>query len=397
MPQELAPPSLHVLHFIAGLQASGAEIALMRLVQQSSDRGLRHTVVSLTGRGDLASKIEAAGGGVIALNLRPGIGLVTGVLEAFRKLAPLKPDIVQGWMVHGNLLAWAVRFFLHPRAGLAWNLRMSLKNAIHESPRTLAITRAAGRFSRSVDLLISNSVSGLEDHEAVGYRPRRAAVIPNGYDPEVFRPDPVDRERLRDAWALPEDAVVYGLIGRYHASKGHDVFMRAAALMERHPDMVFVLVGRDAWADNAELTAALDHLGVRDRFRLLGPRDDVPAILCGLDVVCVPSVYEGFPNSLGEAMATGLPCIATDVSDIRTILDGGGLLIDVGDHEALAEAMLALRNMGPRGRTELGAKARGVILRNYTLGAVADAYLEQYRAMSRRSAQPQDLKKADGE
>lgn len=373
--------SLRIVHVIAGLQASGAEIALYRLVAQSGANGLSHTVVSLTGRGELAPDLEAVGCRVVSLGLRPGLQLPLDLIRAARTLAGLKPDVIQGWMVHGNLVAWATRLLLHRRAKLAWNLRMSLKNAVYESARTLRLTQWAGQASRTVDLLISNSAAGLEDHLAIGYAPRGTAVIPNGYDPEIFRPDPLVRSRMRRDWDMPDHAVVFGLIGRYHAVKGHDVFIQAAALARAHDDMMFVLAGRDASPGNPELNAALERHGLKERFRLLGARSDIPAVLCGLDVVCIPSVYEGFPNSLGEAMAAGLPCIATDVSDVARIMGDSGRLIAVGDGQGLADAMADLAALGPAGRASLGERARERILKNYSLARVAADYGERYRAL----------------
>jgi glycosyltransferase involved in cell wall biosynthesis len=381
MPVAQKPRQLHAVHFIVGLQAGGAEIALSRLIGQSSGPELKHTVVSLTDRGDLATAIENAGGAVISLGLNSRPSLLPGLIGAICKLSGLKPDVVQGWMVHGNLVAWVVRLLMYPRARLAWNLRTSLRNAIHESPRTLRLTRLAAHASRSVDLLISNSVSGLEDHIAIGYAPCDVAVIPNGFDPDVFKPDAEERRRIRRSWAVADDVVVYGLIGRYNAAKGHDVFIRAAALVRDNTDIAFALIGRNASPDNPDLAGALQQHGLTDRFHLLGPRNDIPAVLCGLDVVCVPSVYEGFPNALAEAMASGLPCIATDVSDVSRILGDAGRVIAVGDRQALARAMLDLRELGPQGREALGASGRRIILEKYTLRAVAADYRERYRAL----------------
>src|SRR5690606_17342335 len=110
-------------------------------------------------------------------------------------------------------------------------------------------------------------------------------------------------------------------------------------------------------------------------------RNDVPAVLCGLDVVCMPSAYEGFPNALAEAMTAGLPCIATDVSDVGTILGDAGRIIPVGDHQALAAAMVDLQELGPEGREALGASARRSIIQRYTLKAVAADYQARYRAL----------------
>jgi glycosyltransferase involved in cell wall biosynthesis len=372
---------LHIVHFIAGLQASGAEVALTRLVQQASRADLKHTVISLTDRGVLATTITEAGGDVMTLELAPNLSLLRGAAKACQLLPALRPDVVQGWMIHGNLAAWAARALFFPRARLAWNLRMSLKNAVHESRRTLGMTRLAARFSSSVDLLISNSISGLEDHRALGYASRAEVVIPNGFDLDLFKPDDRARARLRQELGVSDGDVVLGLVGRYHPAKGHSVLIEAADLARHHPGLVFVLIGRGADAHNAELVQELERRNLSERFRLLGERDDVHAVLNALDIVCMPSLYEGFPNALGEAMTAGRLCIASDISDVRAILDGHGRLVPAGDAGALAEAIVDAAALTPAERAASGDAARDSIRQRYTLEAVAATYVASYRDM----------------
>lgn len=256
---------------------------------------------------------------------------------------------------------------------------MSLRDAIHETRRTMMLTRMAGRFSRSVDLLLSNSANGLEDHLAIGYRPRSSAVVANGFDVTLFRPLPDERAALRHTWRLSPDTVAYGLVGRYHPAKGHDLFIRASAhVMRAHEDVVFVLAGRDATVDNPELPGLLERYGVSSRFILLGARDDIPVVMSALDVIAIPSVYEGFPNALGEAMAAGKAVVATDVSDIALIMQDAGRLVMPGDEAGLAEAMLDLHAIGPEGRAAMGAAARAIIEERYAIGDFAERYADQY-------------------
>lgn len=380
-----ASPAVEILHVIVGLKASGAETALLRLVQRSPDH-IVHTVVSLTDRGDLADAFEAAGARVCALGLSRG---AASPITAARRLAGLvpktRPAVVQGWMVHGNIAAWALRLFRFPRARLAWNLRLTAADAVHEKRTTRLATRAAAWLSRSVDLLVSNSHAGLRDHCALGYRARRSAVIPNGFNLTAFQRRPEDRARLRKEWGLPEHAVVFALVGRFHVQKGQAAFVAAAEQVGKvRPEAVFLLAGRDADPQNAVLRLMLEERNLTSRFLLLGARQDVPAVMSAADVLCMPSLYEGFPNVLGEAMASGLPCIATAVSDVGLILGDAGVLIDVGDTPALANAMSEMIDLGPRGRNKLGDRARRRIAQTYSLEAVTPLYWNFYDQLAAR-------------
>jgi glycosyltransferase involved in cell wall biosynthesis len=383
-----------VVHIIAGLGLGGAETALVRLIRQSSPAGLRHTVISLAGRGDLADAIEAAGGTVLTPRSNSWPAFLGALLRAPARLRRLNPDVIQGWMVHGNLAAWFLRTFGYRQAGLAWNLRMTLTNIGHEKRRLMWMTRAIARLSRSVDLLIANSETGLRDHVAIGYRPRLALVIPNGFDTEVFAPDEHDRLRTRAAWRLPDNAVAFGLVGRCHLAKGHEMFIRAAArVQKKHPEAMFVFAGTGT-DTNRSLDALLGTADLRTAFVLLGARNDIPSVMRGLDVVCVPSEYESFPNVLGEAMASARPCVATNVSDVAAIMGDAGRMIEVGDVEGLAVAMIEMVEMGAEGRATLGEAGRRRVLANYTLEHSTHCYMHQYSELARhrgrhlRTAEP---------
>lgn len=373
---------MHVVHVITGLGLGGAETALLRLIQQSSPAGFRHTVISLSGRGDLASSVEAAGGTVLTPRSNSWRSFILALLKAPACLRGLAPDVIQGWMVHGNAAAWALRTFRFRRAGLAWNLRMILSNVAYEKPRILWMTRAIARLSRAVDLLIANSEASLRDHFDIGYRPRLAAVIPNGFDTRLFAPDEQSRRQTRAAWGLPNDAVAFGLVGRYHLTKGHEAFIRAAAKVRKHhPQVMFVFAGRGT-DTNEGLNALLAREGLRSAFILLGMQSDIPSVMRSLDVVCVPSEYESFPNVLGEAMASARPCIATNVADVAAIMGDAGRVIAVADVEGLAAAMIEMVEMGPKGRAALGEAGRRRVLANYTLEHSTARYMHHYSELA---------------
>src|SRR4051794_17306600 len=106
-----SPTPMHVVHVITGLGLGGAETALVRLIRQSTPAGFRHTVISLSGRGDLGSSIEAAGGTVLTARSNTWRDFIGALLKAPRSFRRLEPDVIQGWMVHGNIAAWVLRTF----------------------------------------------------------------------------------------------------------------------------------------------------------------------------------------------------------------------------------------------------------------------------------------------
>jgi glycosyltransferase involved in cell wall biosynthesis len=116
---------------------------------------------------------------------------------------------------------------------------------------------------------------------------------------------------------------------------------------------------------------------------LVGQREDMPSFLAGLNLLCVPSLYgEGFPNVLGEAMACGVPCVATDVGESRTIVADTGRIVPPGDPASLGDAMGELLALDPEDRSDLGRSCRGRIQENYSLEKIAERYTELYLAVA---------------
>ena len=156
-------------------------------------------------------------------------------------------------------------------------------------------------------------------------------VILNGRPAAFFAaPDPTDRLRLREAWRIPDDAVVVCTVGSLERRKGYQYLLQAMRRLQASavwPTLYFVWMG---WgSQEGQLRAAVDRLGVQDRTRFLGERPDVVAILDAADIFALPSEYEGMPLSVMEAMARGKPVVATAVSGIPEELgDTGRLLPD---------------------------------------------------------------------
>ena len=162
--------------------------------------------------------------------------------------------------------------------------------------------------------------------------------------------------------------------------KDHRSFLKAAVQVAYElPRTHFLLAGRDISYSNHDLTALIP-ADLQDRFILTGERTDVDRLMRAMDVFAITSAWgEAFPNVLGEAMASGLPCVTTDVGDSREIIGDAGFVVPPGDYKQLAQALLKMLQMAPEHRVQLGETGRLTIEKNYTLNRIVHRYAQLYR------------------
>ncbi|MBV8337475.1 MAG: glycosyltransferase [Alphaproteobacteria bacterium] len=204
--------------------------------------------------------------------------------------------------------------------------------------------------------------------------------MPNGLDIDTLRPDPEARRCFRAKSCIDDNTTLIGLPARYHPMKDHETFFAAAAILEtKSSNVSFALVGAGVEPSNRALAKAMAASGLGGRVRLLGERDDMAGFYVALDIATLSSAFgEGFSNVLGEAMACGLPCVATDSGDAAELLGPAGVVVPPRDPLALAAAWQRLIEIGPEGRRSLGKQARLRIARNYGLQATVARYESLY-------------------
>jgi glycosyltransferase involved in cell wall biosynthesis len=366
-----------IVHIIAGLQANGAENFLLRLCRKLD--GHTHHVISLTTLGPVAESLAASGIAVEALGMKTLAQMPGKMLALVRRIRELRPDIVQTWMYHADLLGGlAARLAGAPK--VVWSIRHSNLDRHDNKAATLAVARLCALLSRFIpDAIVTNSAAARTSHARIGYRSREFVVIPNGFDLDRFRADPLVRAEMRRALGVADDCVLIGMIGRFELQKGHRYFLDAAGkVLSSGGNVRFVLVGNGVDRDNAQLAAWIALNGLGSSATLLGPRRDIPALLASLDLLVLPSIGEAFPNVVGEAMATAVPCVVTDVGDCAWLVDDTALVVPPRDVDALASAIDRMVAMQPGQRKHLGEMGRRRVAENFEMGSVARRYAQFY-------------------
>jgi glycosyltransferase involved in cell wall biosynthesis len=379
------------VHVVTGLDTGGAETMLLKLVTEWQQRGdAPDAVISLRTEGTMGAPLRAVGSRVQALGLLRAAALPRVAAALARAARDLQPDLVQGWMYHGNLAAQLMAGAARRPTPCVWSIRQTLYDIALEKPGTARVIRAGAWLSPRAARIVYNSRVSAEQHEAAGFAASRRIVIPNGFDTQRFFPDPEGASALRLELALPGTARVVGMVARDHPMKNHAGVIRAVARLE-DPLVYLLFAGRGVDPANEELCRTAGEAGLSGRIRLLGELAParLRAVFSACDLVCSGSLWgEGFPNVLGEAMACGVPCVATDVGDSAGVIGETGRIVPAGDEAALAAAVRSLLRLAPDERRALGARARARIETEFGMARIAGLFDDMYKSVVEEGHRP---------
>lgn len=371
--------TIKVMHLISTLDVGGAEQNLLRLVTAMDRTAFANHVVCMTRPGVIGSRLVQAGVPVDTLAMKKGMPELRALFRLRFMAGLTKPDIIQCWMYHANILGLT----LVKPGRTVWNIRCSdMDLSLYGSVYRLTV-RAGARLAHVPSVVVANSQAGRDVHAKLGYRPRRWTVIPNGFDTEAFKPDPEAGRMIRAEQKIPEEALVIGLVCRFDPMKDHAAFFRAAeAFLKARPDAHFILAGRGVTQENHLIGKLIPGGPQRGRFHLLGERSDTGRIFASLDIAASSSAWgEGLPNAVGEAMASAVPCVVTDVGDSGILVGDTGIVVPKSDPGALCAAWQRLAEAGPDCRKLMGGNARKRIIEHYSLSSMVREYETLYRSV----------------
>lgn len=369
---------MKVLHVISGLNNGGAEAVLCRLVTVGQQGGDHHHVVSLMDRGIYADRLEQAGVVVSTLEMPRGRVTLSGLISLYQLIKQVQPDVVQTWMYHADLIGGIVARMAGVKA-IVWGVHHANFDTDKNSRITLLIAKICSRLSNIVPTkIVSCSVMASQLHKNIGYCLNKFVIIPNGYPLDKFKSDTQDRLAIRDELQLASNVFVLGMVARFDPQKDHQNLIKALGqIKQTGQQFICLLIGVGMDEHNAPLMAELSSAGVMQHVKLLGPRNDIPAVMNALDVHVLSSLGEAFPNVLAEAMACGTPCVSTNVGDAALIVGNHGWVVPTRNPAALAEGLIQAKSLFENNRQEwqeLQLACRAHITKNFELNQMCERY-----------------------
>ncbi len=374
---------LKITHIITTLDRGGAETMLAKLAGNLASRGgLEQHVICLGPEGRLVSELLQSGIGVTCLGMQKRIQDLLAIAKLFSILRRQKPDIVQTWLYHADMLGSLAALTLGIDR-LAWNLRCS-EMIFSESQTTKILVYLLARMSRLPKGIVSNSAAGRRHHQKLGYRPRMWKVIPNGFDTKRFCPNLKAGLAFRKQHGIALDSMVIGMLARFDQMKDYTTFFKAVAMISPRPKVkkfAVVCAGQGVDKSNKVLENIISDLGLTGNVHLLGYCAEPESFFQALDIHVLASKGEGFPNVVGEAMSCGVPCIASDVGDVKQLLGNHGKVFAPGDSHGLAAHLMNYIDLDRSARKKIGTDARQRIIDHFSIDRVADQYLEFYESL----------------
>ena len=346
MKPHVDPTPRKILLHIRSLHIGGAERQVVSLTKTMAGTGTEVHVATVAAGGPLESDLEGIQGVQLHSPGRSGpIGKLRYLLRLRSLIKSNRYDAVYGFLPTPNLALLVARTIRH-RPLIAWGVRSSGLDLNQYSKRVKWAMRLEKWLSKFADRIITNSQAALEEYRQNDYPYSKLSHIPNAINVERFKPNPNARKSVRQELGISDNAPVIGIFARLHPMKDHTTFLKAASiLVESMPTARFICAGgtsaeNSGYANGIKNTAV--ELGLEDNVLWLGPRNDPELLMPACDLTTLSSDSgEGFPNSVAESMACGIPCVVTDVGDSAAIAPDISMVVQHGNPEELATAWIS--------------------------------------------------------
>ena len=377
-----------VLHVIPALAGGGAERALRNLARTMAGTHWQSTIVVFR-IGDhkaLAEELRSLGCVIHDLN-EPALMNPRVWYKTWRLMMKERPDVVQTWMHHadfiGGVAAWMAgitRVVWGIRAGVIWK---NPEDSVFKTALFHGALRCASWFMPC--RIVGNSDTALRLHEQMGYPRHKFTFIPNGIDADRFSPSPEHRKQLRTTLEIPDSARVIGFVGRFHPLKELErAFTICGALQRDNPNVYLIMCGGEESKLYPEARDAFQTMPLTKQVRFLAFQGEMEKVYPAFDVLLMCSGNaEAFPNVLLEAMACGVPVVATAGGDARAIVGNAGKVVEIGDNEALLNACRQTLQLSDAARELQLLRARERAVNEYTLQKAAERFIEVYEEVAR--------------
>ncbi len=365
-----------ILFLVRSLEIGGAERQMVELVKNMDHSRFDIHIVTFYNRGELRPLLENVPGvRITSIDKNNRWDLISFFVKLLNIIRAYQPHVIQSYLDVPNSFNVLAGNLLGIKTSLGASA--SFVDFSRYDWTALLVYKTGAFLSHFSNRIIANSNAGEKYNIAHGYSSKKMCVIHNGIDTQTFQPNQSERLRMRNQWEIGENQKVIGLIGRIDPMKDHPTFLNAAAqVTKQFPDSRFICIGRGPIDYLNDLKTLANSLLERDKLTWIQDCDDkdMAAAYNAFDILVSSSYGEGLAVVIGEGMACGIPCVATDVGDSAFAIGDTGLIVPSKNPSALADSICTILQMSTHERVELGRRARQRVLDHFSIEKMASAY-----------------------
>ncbi len=374
---------IEIVHVITGLEVGGAESMLCQLLENCDQVRFNHTVVSLTGEGALSGRVRQTGVDLVSLRLNSPATMFRDFFQLILVLRRKEPDLVQTWLVHATFLG-SLAGLLAGVGNIAWAFHSGFEKGANVKLSLRLLTRLLGACSGWLPAeIISCAQSVKKRCVELGFQSDKFRILRNGTDTRTFTPQPDSCAAIRSEIGIPPNVPVVGIAGRFTPEKDYGLFFESAlSLQQTMPEAHFLVCGSGTDKGNECAMKYVVQSEQPENFHLLGTRNDMPLVYSAMTIFALTSASEAFPLVLGEAMACGIPCAATQVGDCKEIIGDTGRITDSRKPNEIAKMWESMLRLPVDEYEQLSRMARERIAENFSIEKCVWEYERLYRDLA---------------
>lgn len=359
---EYSPPTLAIM--IPSLKKGGAEGQAV-VLSKNIDRKKWRVILIVLSSYEHNLEFSDTVGDVDIFYIPKRGDLIKFLFEIKFILASQKVALVNAYLVTSQAYAFCARV-LGWRGRLIFGVRDSLPIIRKKGIKDFFLDLIVFNPLFGPDLYIFNSTAG-KINKGFFIKKKNAIVIYNAIDTQKFKPNLQSREHVLDGMSSYGNGLIIGLVANLNEHKDVATFVRAAQLaIEKDSSINFVIIGEHETKYGEIAKELIAKYELKKQFHFFGVRTDIEILLPGLDLLVSSSITEGFSNTIAEAMASGVPCVVTDVGDSSMIVNDTGYIVNEKDYIGIAEAIVSFETLTHEERASMGKAARKRIVENFS-------------------------------
>ncbi len=365
-----------ILHIITSTDIGGAEMSLFRLVNEFKKKEIfNQYVISIKKNGVIADRILKLG--IPVYSIRNDFLLIIKLLFLLNK--DKKNSIIQSWLYHADLLASFISLIF--RIKVIWNIRQT-RFSKSDSNLTWLVMKLCSYLSYIVPTyIVCVAKSAADEHINKGYCGSKIKIIHNGFQIDDFQIYDQKNVVLKSKLNIDFSTTIVGFVGRFHPIKDYITFINTAndLITNSSKSFTFLMIGKDFDDNNTLLTNILKRNNLTNYFKLIGNQNDVIPYYSIMDVFCLTSLSEGFPNVLVEAILMEVPVFSTRCGDAEFIIKNNKFLVDFENHKMLSNKILEYLDKASEIKKIVTLENKKHIINNFSMDVIFNKYLFLYK------------------